>query len=73
MKLRDVIDMPDFNPATQQGRGDWGLRCVTSGEVATHPTWKVACIDHGAMNCVNQDRTLWRCLMCGRGAYALPS
>ena len=25
------------------------------------------CEEHGAMNCVNKDRTLWRCLECHIG------
>jgi hypothetical protein len=69
MILRDLIDMPDFNFASQNGRGEWSLRDVSSGAVTTHPTNKVVCVDHGAMNCVNPERTLWRCLTCGRAAY----
>jgi len=26
-----------------------------------------SCEEHGAMNCVNKDRSLWRCIMCGVG------
>lgn len=66
----DLVNMPDFNPSTQAGdRGDWSLRDVSSGQVWEHPTWHVECVEHGAMNAVNPDRTIWRCLACGRAAY----
>lgn len=26
-----------------------------------------SCEEHGAMNCVNKPRSLWRCIMCGIG------
>lgn len=67
--LQNLIDMPGYNPVTQQGRGDWGLRCVDDGTVRFDGRLLPQCVDHGAMNAVNSDRTLWRCLMCGRGAY----
>lgn len=69
-KLIDLIDMPDFNPASQNKRGDWGLRCVSDGSVVRDDTGRPRCVDHGAMNVVNEDRSLWRCLACGRGCYA---
>jgi hypothetical protein len=69
VRLADLVDMPDFNPATQNGRGDWSLRDVSAGTVTLHPRDKVACAFHGAMNCVNPERTIWRCLTCGRAAY----
>lgn len=68
--VMDLIEMPDFNLASQNDRGDWGLRCVTDGSVRPHGGYgKPDCIDHGAMNAVNPARTIWRCLMCGRGCY----
>ena len=70
--------MPSLNPKT----GEHGLRAVTDGDVFWHQQNKVTCIDHGAMNAVNPDRTIWRCIhavaerkdgsvvaLCGRGAY----
>lgn len=67
--LRDLVDMPGFNPATQHDRGEWGLRCVSDGTVTPDRWWKPRCVDHGAMNAVNPDCTLWRCLMCGHGCF----
>lgn len=64
--LVDLVDMPDWNPTT----GARGLRSVSEGRVYLHPEWKVACRDHGAMNCVAENRTLWRCIACGAAAYA---
>lgn len=68
-QLKDQVDMPDYNPAANAGRGNWGLRDVSEGNVFAHPTDIVRCIDHGAMNSVSATRTLWRCLTCGRAAY----
>ncbi|MCI4659752.1 hypothetical protein [Cryobacterium zhongshanensis] len=68
-QLKDQIDMPDYNPAANAGRGAWGLRDVSEGTVTLHPTDIVRCVDHGAMNSVSATRTLWRCLTCGRAAY----
>lgn len=67
--ILDLIEMPGFNLDTQRDRGDWSLRDVSAGTVTQQPTDKVRCVDHGAMNCVNPERTIWRCLMCGRAAY----
>lgn len=69
--LRDQIDMPDYNPSANAGRGEWGLRNVSDGSVTAHPTDIVRCVDHGAMNSVSPGRTLWRCLSCGRAAYRI--
>lgn len=70
---REVFDMasaPDFNPTTNTGRGDWSLRDVSAGDVWLDPVTKAPrCRDHNAMNCVNQLRTLWRCLACGRACH----
>ena len=67
--LRDQIDMPDYNPQANAGRGEWGLRNVSDGTVVAHLRDIVRCVDHGAMNSVSETRTLWRCLSCGRAAY----
>lgn len=69
MVLHDLIDMPDFNPATQNDRGDWGLHCISDGTVHQDQWGKPWCMYHGAMNAVVAGRALWRCLMCGRGCY----
>lgn len=68
--LHDLIEQPNFNPATQNNRGDWSLRDVSQGDVFKADDGKPACVEHGAMNAVMADRSLWRCLMCGRAAYA---
>jgi hypothetical protein len=73
MVIVDLAAMPGFNPATQNGRGEWSLRDVSSGTVTAHPRDKVRCVAHGAMNCVNPARTIWRCLTCGRAAYTPPA
>lgn len=70
--LHDMIEQPDFNWATQNNRGDWSLRDVSTGWVGRGDDGKPECVDHGAMNCVTPDKTIWRCLMCGRAAYATP-
>lgn len=69
--LRDLADMPGRNPVT----GEHGLHSVSDGRVVAHPTWHVACVEHGAMNCVNPERTIWRCLQmgCREGAYREPT
>ena len=64
-----MIEQPDFNWTTQNNRGEWSLRDVSSGAVFPDERDKVRCVDHGAMNCVVRDKSIWRCLMCGRAAY----
>lgn len=72
MNIIDMIDSPNFNPATNQSRGDWSLRDVSTRGVSLDPIWnKPCCLLHGAMNCVNAERTIWRCLACGRSCYDL--
>lgn len=72
MNIIDMADSPNFNPSTNQSRGEWSLRDVSSGQVAVDPTWdKPRCVDHNAMNCVNAEMTIWRCLNCGRSCYDL--
>lgn len=67
--IHDLIDDPQFNPATQNNRGDWSLRDVSTGHVVPDRYGKPECVDHGAMNCVTPAMTIWRCLNCGRAAY----
>ena len=71
-RLRDQVEMPDYNPAANLGRGRWGLRNISDGTVFAHPVDVVRCVDHGAMNSVSPTGTLWRCLTCGRAAYHDP-
>lgn len=72
MKIIDMIDSPNFDPQTNAGRGDWSLRDVTSEQVFLDDYWhKPVCIEHGAMNAVNPERTIWRCLACSRSCYAI--
>lgn len=63
--ILDMIKMPGFNPSV----GAHGLQSVSEGRVYEHPAWKVACRDHGAMNAVNPECTIWRCLTCHVAAY----
>lgn len=69
--IHDLINMPDFNWDTQKGRGDWSTRDVSNGDVTLDTVWgKPQCVEHGAMNAVTPDRSIWRCLCCGRACYA---
>lgn len=65
--LHDLADMPDWNPST----GSHALRSVSEGRVYWDHRNKVCCKDHRAMNAVNPDRTIWRCLAfgCQTGAF----
>lgn len=70
MQIIDMIDSPDYNPTTNQNRGDWSLRDVSTQQVTLDEVWnKPECIEHGAMNCVSPDRSIWRCLTCARSAF----
>lgn len=66
-ELVDIADMPNFNPSTSS-RGD---RSVSEGNVTWTEKNKATCYIHGAMSCVNKERTIWRCEACGAGAYKL--
>lgn len=68
-KIVDIADMPNFNPSTKS-RGD---HSVSEGQVTWTEQNKATCKTHGAMSCVNAERTIWRCEACGAGAYALRS
>ena len=67
--LHDMVDQPDFNWETQNNRGDWSTRDVTTGGVYAGTDGKPECVDHKAMNAVVADRSIWRCLMCGRATW----
>lgn len=80
MKIYDQITMPDYNPAANAGRGDHSLYDVSNGEVVLRdgsPAYNDRtmpmtphCVFHGAMNAMNPQRSVWRCLSCGRACYA---
>ena len=63
--MLDIAEMPDYNPIT----GSEGAHAVSQQLVYWDSKNKVCCILHKAMNAVNPDRTLWRCLTCHTGAY----
>lgn len=64
--------MPDFNWETQKNRDTWSTQDVSDESVTLDPVWdKPRCIEHNAMNAVNADRSIWRCLVCGRACYAI--
>lgn len=66
MKLMDMSAMPGFSPAV----GAHAHHSVSEGRVYLHSEWKVVCREHGAMNAVNEECTIWRCLICHVAAYA---
>lgn len=71
LEIRDIIDDPEFNPVTNSGRGDYALRDVTEKNVVLDARWnRPRCVLHGAMNTPVPDRSIWRCLACGRACYA---
>lgn len=70
-EVKDIADMPGFNPEVQNHP-----RSVSEGRVKFGRTpWMEAngslptvyCTEHGAMNKVGKN--LWRCLTCHVGAY----
>ena len=63
-KLHDIKDIPNFNPNVKNG-----LDSVSSGLVYWTDNNLVTCHRHGAMLCVNESRTIWRCPACNVGAY----
>lgn len=75
MNLVDIRDMPNFNEASNalgkeqrdvsNGKVFFG-RLPWMSEIAIDT---VCCSDHGAMNLVNPEKTIWRCLTCNVGAY----
>jgi hypothetical protein len=65
--LIDIAEMPGFN-LDESARG---VRAVSNKKVRWLPGRKVSCRRHGACAAVNPERTLWRCLACGNGAFIL--
>ena len=62
--LLDIADMPDCSLKVKDG-----LHSVSEGKIFWTENNKVTCREHGACNCVNKERTIWRCLTCHEGAY----
>lgn len=60
----DIKDMPGYNPKVPNGADS-----VSTGKVTWHPTQKAMCHIHKAMNCVSENRRIWRCLTCHEGCY----
>lgn len=72
MKIIDMASSPNYNPSTNNNRDEWSLYDVSRGEVYLDTQWnKPNCIEHQAMNCVSQDKTIWRCLTCSRSCFDL--
>lgn len=67
MFIGDIKNMPNYNPNVPNGSDS-----VSTGKVYWDDKSKVTCVTHGAMNAVNPDRTIWRCLACHVGAYTNP-
>lgn len=72
-RIVDLTEMPNFDWSTNNGRGTWSAYDVTTGQVKlSYDEWnKPECCEHGAMNAVNRDRTIWRCVECGRACYMI--
>lgn len=72
MQIIDMISSPSYNPSTNKDRGDWSLYDVSNHNVFLDDKWnKPNCINHGAMNAMNAQRTIWRCTVCSRSCYDL--
>ena len=65
-RIVDIRDMPGYNPKVPNGSDS-----VTRGLVRWDDVQRAVCATHGAMNCVSQDRRIWRCLTCHAGAYVV--
>ena len=61
--IHDIKDMPRYNLAVPNQNDSVSRDCVLE---AFNTFW---CRKHGAMNCVSQDRKIWRCLTCHEGLY----
>ena len=62
--LLDIAKMPDCDLQVKDG-----MHSVSEGKIFWTDGNKVTCKEHGACNCVNKERTIWRCLTCHEGAY----
>lgn len=72
MRIIDMVSSPNYNSSTNSNRGEWSLSDVSSKQVFLDEVWnKPHCIDHGSMNAVNKERTIWRCLCCARSCYMM--
>lgn len=65
-RIVNIREMPGYNSSIING-----INSVSQGLVWWDGENKATCIYHGAMNCVSQDRKIWRCLMCNEGCYVL--
>ena len=63
-RLFDIKDMPNFNPVATNG-----IDSVSKRRVFWTKKNLVTCRKHGAMLCVSESRTIWRCPTCNEGAY----
>ena len=71
MKLLNLRDMPDFNPAASNGTDS-----ITTGKIffgrkeGQGGLETVSCMRHGAVLCVASYPTgrIWRCRSCNKGA-----
>ncbi len=66
VSLHDIKEMPNYNPSVPNG-----CDSVTSGKIYWDEKNLVTCVEHGACNAVNPDRTIWRCLSCHEGAWVV--
>ena len=64
VKIIDIRDMPNYNPTVPNGNDS-----VSQNKVIWTSSQKAFCKSHGAMNCVSQNRKIWRCLTCHEGCY----
>ena len=64
VRIIDIQDMPGYNPKVPNGRDS-----VSQHRVFWFITYKAWCKIHGAMNCVSENRRIWRCLTCHEGCY----
>jgi hypothetical protein len=68
--ILDLAEMPGTDPDKV---GSHGLHSVSGGKVRWDPEQKAVCAKHGAINCVSQDRRIWRCVhafpSCREGCY----
>ena len=60
----DIKEMPNYNSAVVNTDDSVSRHAVI--RMGSQKAW---CIKHGAMNCVSQDRRIWRCLTCREGCY----
>lgn len=68
--MLDIAAMPGHNPkAASRGERSVSEGHVKLGREGKLPGFYPRCVEHGAMLCVNEERTIWRCIACGAGAF----